>query len=697
MSKIFLILTLIGASTFCFSQSQIEKTSLYQLNGNTTSLEEAIDLERPTVIAFWATWCGPCLKELDAINLKLQEWKTEKEFNFVAITLDDQRALARVKPMAEGRDWEFDILADPNQDLARKMNVTLPPFSLIYQNGEIVFSKTGYKPGDEDVLFSQINTVEQRDKMLPKGLQIAIESNTSYYREDEVVEVAVDTNQLRTNTYIKADYDFLDNFRATAQLELYERQALLDYSSIYEGTDLGTYALNYNNGTIDATIGHFYDQWGTGLAFRAFEDRQLGLNTAVLGGRVNIQPIEQLSITGMAGKQRLGFDLADSFLYGGNLEYGILTNDDESLSVGGSLLFRTEDIAEDASMIHDEATSMISGRINYQKGNFNSSLEINRKSEEPLLDDVPQTQLLEDVLFPGNSVQLNLGYAKKRFGINGSFRRMEGMSFYSERFLQSDQFNQGVLNYIPALTKQQDYSLMNRYNYIPVSAVNFQFDFGDGINRAGEIGSQIDIFYQFAEGSALGGKHGTNVTLNLSRYYNIDADYDYDTRSYENAKLFGFGDKLYGDASLEIRKQFTDKHTQILTLFSQNENVNFLGVKSRVIAWEGLFQSGDTQSIRLEGQHKWADIEERNWWAATAEYSFSPALSVFASDMYNYGNLIEDLQYHNYNVGGSFTLGSTRADLMLGRRPSGLLCVGGVCRQVTAASGIHLNLTSTIR
>lgn len=70
-------------------------------------------------------------------------------------------------------------------------------------------------------------------------------------------------------------------------------------------------------------------------------------------------------------------------------------------------------------------------RINYYTLVYqflHSTSEVNRKSEEPLLDDIPQPQILKDFLFPGNFIQLNTGFTEDSFGVNGTFRRLEGMS-----------------------------------------------------------------------------------------------------------------------------------------------------------------------------------------------------------------------------------------------------------------------------
>ena len=103
-----------------------------------------------TIISFWATWCKPCIKELRNINDVLDDWVEEYNVELVAVSVDDSRNSARVKPFADGQGWDFDILLDPNGELQRDMNVTNPPVTfLIDQNGKIVYTHTGYLEGDE--------------------------------------------------------------------------------------------------------------------------------------------------------------------------------------------------------------------------------------------------------------------------------------------------------------------------------------------------------------------------------------------------------------------------------------------------------------------------------------------------------------------------------------------------------------------
>ncbi len=104
----------------------------------------------PTIMSFWSTTCKPCIKELDAINELMEDWKQEVNFKVVVVSIDDTRSLARAKALVTGRGWEYTALYDKNQDLKRAMNVVVTPQVFVFdKDGKIVHSKTGYTPGSE--------------------------------------------------------------------------------------------------------------------------------------------------------------------------------------------------------------------------------------------------------------------------------------------------------------------------------------------------------------------------------------------------------------------------------------------------------------------------------------------------------------------------------------------------------------------
>ena len=109
------------------------------------------------MLSFWATWCKPCKKELDAIADLYEEWQSNYNMKLIAISVDDARALAKVKPMVAEKAWPYDILTDSNQDLMRALNFqSVPHTILLNKQGEIVYTHSGYLPGDEEELEAQM-------------------------------------------------------------------------------------------------------------------------------------------------------------------------------------------------------------------------------------------------------------------------------------------------------------------------------------------------------------------------------------------------------------------------------------------------------------------------------------------------------------------------------------------------------------
>lgn len=111
------------------------------------------------VYAFWATWCVPCLNELDAINEHYEDWSKELNMQLVAVSIDDSRTQKRVKPLLTGKNWPYSVLLDNNQDLKRALGVANVPYTIVVKNQKVVYIHNGYNQGGEIELYEKLKTL----------------------------------------------------------------------------------------------------------------------------------------------------------------------------------------------------------------------------------------------------------------------------------------------------------------------------------------------------------------------------------------------------------------------------------------------------------------------------------------------------------------------------------------------------------
>lgn len=155
---------------FGFAMSQNAKVpeniSIKTLDGKTVETSIIKNDGRPMIISFWATWCKPCNRELNAIKEVYEDWQEETGVKLVAISIDDSRSASKVKPHVDGNGWEYEVYLDQNQDFKRAMNVVNVPHTfLINGEGEIVWQHTSYVDGSEEELFELVKKVAKGEKI----------------------------------------------------------------------------------------------------------------------------------------------------------------------------------------------------------------------------------------------------------------------------------------------------------------------------------------------------------------------------------------------------------------------------------------------------------------------------------------------------------------------------------------------------
>ena len=550
-----------------------------------------------------------------------------------------------------------------------------------------------------------ISNAQENDTIVKKNygrVYGGFESNAQWYLNDKEIGTLQPEDPLRSNSYLFVNYQ-IDKWTAGVQVESYLKEALLNYHPEYSGVNLGTYFLNYKTKKLDFTAGHFYEQFGSGMILRAWESRNLGINTAILGGRIVYKPINDIKLTALYGRQRTGFSVAEGEIYGFDSEFQ-LTNalklEKSDLSLGFSYVGRYEKIdLPDPNF--EPLTNSFSGRINYSYDAFYSSLEYNYKSEDAILDRITNT-ISNDFIRSGNAVLLNVGYSKQGLGIDATLRRTENMLFLSERVPTvygedtSLNFNDKVLNFAPALTKQHHSLLANIYVYQAQIGADFK---SPTILKSGETGGQIDVFYDFAKDTPLGGKYGTKLSLNAATWFNLPGEYQLTPKNYKTT-FFGVGTKYYSDYNIEIKKKVSEKLHTGLTYINQYYNKPWIedassDVNTNIVAGEFIYNFQENKSIRFEGEHLWADADFKNWAGGTLELDLNNKYSFYILDMINYGNDTKSERKHYYNVGAAYRVNSTRVGLSYGRQRGGLVCVGGVCRFVPESTGLGMTVSTS--
>ena len=150
----FLAIILISVlSAFTVFENEFPPIKVKSLDGKSVNVQDYVGKGKVTVVSFWATWCSPCKRELDAIAEIYPDWQDAYDIDFLAITIDDARGFAKVPAMVASKGWEYTILADTKQELQRALNFqSVPQTFVLDETGKIIYTHSGYNPGDENEL-----------------------------------------------------------------------------------------------------------------------------------------------------------------------------------------------------------------------------------------------------------------------------------------------------------------------------------------------------------------------------------------------------------------------------------------------------------------------------------------------------------------------------------------------------------------
>lgn len=159
-----LLLTLLGANSIqaqVLGEKTVPKTQVKALRGGSVETDTLFYQHQFTILSFWATWCKPCIAELSALSESIEDLKEDVDVQIIAISIDDSRNTSKIGPLSASKGWEFQIFTDENGDFKRGMNVnTVPHTFIVDKSGKILWQNTAYAPGDENILFDQLRSLQ---------------------------------------------------------------------------------------------------------------------------------------------------------------------------------------------------------------------------------------------------------------------------------------------------------------------------------------------------------------------------------------------------------------------------------------------------------------------------------------------------------------------------------------------------------
>lgn len=526
------------------------------------------------------------------------------------------------------------------------------------------------------VMYAVSGLYAQTDDSDPKGrLAGSYETNTIYYIEDDATNAKVPgSDHIGSNNYFKLDY-LRGNLSAGVQIEAY-LPVLYGYPSELDGVKFTGYHLSWTDRNFHVTGGTFYDQFGSGLLFRSWEDRALGLNNSIAGARVVYDFNNYIQVKALMGKPRLGMDFADVMVRGGDISLNIseMAGWGTYLSLEASVLNKFQKVPIVLREEIDPNVTGYSGRINYEVGGFSAKAEYVDAGKNFFAYTGPEDPTRSYYGKRGNAQLVELGYQFPRFGASILGRRLEWMN---PKFDRNSSSIANVLSYIPSATQQHTYMLTNLNPYTPI--------IGDMLTSiSGELGGQLDLFYNVRKGSFLGGKRGLKLHANMSTYYTIAEE-----------GTVRAGNILFREVSADAEKQLGGKVRLSLLYSMQERNLTYGVGKSTALAHiavaDVLYRITSKMSLRGELQYLHTKEDDKDWMAALVEMNFAPKWSLFFSDMYNHGST----EVHYYNAGVSYAHSRTRLSFSWGRNRAGYVCSGGVCRLVPAYTGANFTLTTS--
>ncbi len=505
-----------------------------------------------------------------------------------------------------------------------------------------------------------------------------LETTVNFFQKDAEIGAAntpqYDYQFVGLNSWVTLNYSY-KGFDVGARFDGFYNSNLQDPQNSFNGVGIGRWYLKKKIHNLGVSVGYLYDQIGSGIIFRAFEERPLAIDNALLGLRLTYDLGKNWNIKAFGGKQKNRFDTYASFIKGANIEgfYSPSDTSKWSISPGVGVVNRTLD-DNTMSLIRSEVRTygqdtfvpaynvyMFSVYNNLVAGPVSLYIEGAYKSDDASRLDIIQDSVANSALREntGSVLYASLSYSQKGLGISVEGKRTE---FFDIRTSPLESLNRGFIGFLPPMSRTNTYRLTSRYASVT------QFN--------GEQAFQANIFYNPSR--------KLNFTLNASRITDLDNNLLYNELYFETK--FKKARKWELIAGFQMQQYNQD-------VFEQKPGVPI--VETYVPFIDFSYKIARKKTIRTEWQYQFTEQDFGSWIFGLVEYTIAPKWAFAVSDMVNIDPKKSDDIEHYYAFLASYTHKSNKFTASYVKQVEGIVCTGGICRLEPAFSGARLTVTST--
>ena len=499
----------------------------------------------------------------------------------------------------------------------------------------------------------------------------------------------------RTNTYL--ELNATSNYVDAGLRYEYLEHPLPGFENDFKGNGFPYFYIKGKLKNNDLTLGHFYEQFGSGFILRTYEERSLGIDNSLLGARLVLRPFNGVQLKALTGKQRRYWHENKALISGADLELSLdqwfkaLQNHDYFLTLGGSWVNKHDKPSHDVvyanpthQLVLPENVNAFDGRVNLVHDGWNVLAEYAYKTQDPIASN-------NWIYRKGYVAMLSTSYSHRGFSVLAQAKRSDNFSFRSRR---DERGTSSYINHLPAFTQDQTYTLPAMYPY--------------ATNPLGEWAYQAQLGYKFKRHTLLGGHYGTDVKVNFSHVHSIDksnhaltvTDANNNVETFYGAGTNGYGSAFwkwgkqtyYQDINVQMEHRFTSDFK--LSLMYMNQLYNKTAVEgeggtihSNIVVADALFSLSPGTRLRTELQYLNTKQDKKDWLFALAELSVTPHWMFTASDEYNAGTT----HAHYWLTAVTYNWGAHRVQVGWGRTRAGFNCSGGVCRYVPETKGFTIS------